>query len=59
MLYGTEIGAVDKKIEQITSVAEMRMLRWIFGATRNNRIRNEYVRESIEIASIVDKMKEN
>ena len=37
----------------------MRMLRWMSGVTRENKIRNEYIRGSIGVALIVDKMKEN
>jgi hypothetical protein len=35
------------------------MLRWMNGVTREDRIRNEYVRCSIVVASTVDKMREN
>jgi len=59
MLYGSECWMVDKKIEQITSVAEMRTLRWMSGVTREDRIRNEYVRGCIGVSSIVDKTREN
>ena len=59
MMYGTECWAVDRKIEQRMSVAEMRMLRWMSGVTREDKIRNEYIRGSIGVASIVDKMREN
>ena len=59
MLYGSECWAVDKKIEQRMSVAEMRMLRWMSGVTREDRIRNEYLRGSIGVAPIGDKMREN
>lgn len=46
---------VDKKLEHGISGAEMKMLRWISGVLRKNRIKNEYVRaESIGAASIVD-----
>jgi len=41
------------------SVAEMKMLRWISGMTREGRIGNEYVRKSIRADLIMDKMKEN
>jgi hypothetical protein len=41
------------------SNSEMRMLRWISGVTREERIKNEYVRDSVGVASIVDKMREN
>jgi len=35
------------------------ILKWMSGVTRENRIRNEYVRGCIGVGSIVDKMKEN
>jgi hypothetical protein len=41
------------------SVAKMRILRWMSGMTRENRIRNEYVKGSNGVASIVNKMTEN
>jgi len=37
----------------------MSMLRWMNVVTRKYRIRNEYVRGNIGVASIVDKMREN
>jgi len=40
------------------SVVEMKMLRWMSGVTRENRIRTEFVRGSIGIALIVDKVRE-
>jgi hypothetical protein len=40
------------------SVLEMRMLRWMSGVTRKDRIRNKYVRSSIGVVSIVNKMRE-
>jgi len=39
-------------------VAEMRMLRWICGHTRLDKIRNEVVRDKIGVASIEDKIRE-
>jgi len=39
------------------SVAQMRMLRWINGRTREDRIRNEG--GSIGVVSIVDKIRRN
>ncbi|XP_050534488.1 uncharacterized protein LOC126901782 [Daktulosphaira vitifoliae] len=37
----------------------MRMLSWMSGVTREDRIRNEHIRGSIDVTSIVDKMREN
>lgn len=37
----------------------MRMLRCISGVTREDRIRNEYIRSNIGVAPIVDKMPKN
>jgi hypothetical protein len=59
MLYGSECLAVDMRIEHCMSVAEMRMLRWTSRVTREDRIRNEYLKGSIGVASIVNKMREN
>jgi len=50
---------VDRRIKQSLSVVEIRMLKWMSGVTRDDRIRNEYVRGSTGVASIVVKMKEN
>jgi len=50
---------VDGKIEQRMSAAEIRMLRSMSGVTTEDKIRNEYLRGSIGIALIIDKMREN
>jgi len=41
------------------SLAEMRMFRWVSRVTSDNTIRNEYIRESVGVVSIMDKMREN
>jgi len=43
-------------MEKEISVAEMRMLRWMCGVTRVDKIRNEYIRGSIGVASIANKI---
>ncbi|KAG5624798.1 hypothetical protein H5410_010016 [Solanum commersonii] len=34
---------------------EMRMLRWMCGHTRGDKIRNEVIQEKVGVASVVDK----
>ncbi|KAL4194234.1 hypothetical protein AMTRI_Chr05g67600 [Amborella trichopoda] len=59
LLHGTECWAVEKQHAHRMSVAEIRLLRWISGKTRRDRIRNEYIRENLGVAPIGDKMKKN
>ena len=53
LLYGTECWAVKSQHEVQVSVVEMRMLRWMSGKTRHDRIRNDTVRERVGVAPIV------
>ncbi|KAL6498695.1 hypothetical protein OROGR_028242 [Orobanche gracilis] len=59
LLYGTECWAVKQCHVQKMNVAEMRMLRWMCGHTKKDRLRNEVIREKVRVASIEDKMMEN
>ncbi|KAL6573058.1 hypothetical protein OROHE_002534 [Orobanche hederae] len=45
LLYGTECWAVKQCHVQKMNVAEMRMLRWMCGHTKKDRLRNEVIRE--------------
>jgi len=45
MLYGTECWAIKSQHGSKVRVAEMRMLRWMSGKTRQDRIRNDTIRE--------------
>jgi hypothetical protein len=57
MLYVTECWAI-KKQHIHKSVAEMRMLTWMSGKTRKDKIRNECIRKNLGVASIGDKIRE-
>ncbi|KAH1190454.1 putative protein arginine N-methyltransferase 6 [Glycine max] len=59
ILYGTECWTVKSQHENRVGVAEMRMLRWMCGKTRQDKIRNEAIRERVGVAPIVEKMVEN
>jgi hypothetical protein len=46
MLYGAECWPTKRWHVQQLSVAEMRMLWWICGNTRRDRVRNDDIRET-------------
>jgi len=58
LLYGSECWPIKKTQVQRMKVAEMRMIRWMCGHTRLDKIRNEVIRSEIGVASIEDKMRE-
>ncbi|KAM7467464.1 hypothetical protein LguiB_015026 [Lonicera macranthoides] len=58
-VYGTECWAVKSQHENKLSVAEMRMLRWMSGKTRKDKIRNVTIREGVGVAPITEKMVES
>jgi len=60
MLYGIECWAVKKQHENKLSVTKMRrMLRWMFGKTRWDKIRNVNIRDRVGVSPIVEKMARN
>ena len=59
MLYGAECWAANKQQVHKMSVAEMRMLRWMCGKTRKDKIKNEFIRGNLGVAPIGDKMRES
>ena len=59
LLYGTECWANKKQNTQKISVTEMRMLRWMCGKTRMDKVRNEDTRSLVGVAPIEEKMREN
>ncbi|KAM1159490.1 hypothetical protein ACFX19_033225 [Malus domestica] len=59
MLYGTECWAVKHQHVHKMGVAKIRMLRWMCGHTRKDKIRNEDIRGKVRVAEIVGKLREN
>ena len=59
LLYGTECWAIKKQHTHKISVAEMRILRWMCGKTRMDKVRNEDIRSLVGVAPVEDKMREN
>ncbi|KAF3641230.1 Macro domain-containing protein [Capsicum annuum] len=58
MLYGAECWPIKNSHIQKMKVAEMRMLRWMCGLTRGDRVRNETIREKVGVTSVEDRMRE-
>ncbi|KAL6497468.1 Palmitoyl-protein thioesterase 1 [Orobanche gracilis] len=59
LLYGTECWAVKQCHVHKMSVVEMRLLRWMCGHTRKDRVRNEIIRTKVGVTCIENKMREN
>ena len=55
MLYGAECWPTKRRHVQQLSIAEIRMLRWICGHTRMDRVRNDDIRDRLGIAPIEKK----
>ena len=49
MMYGAETWAMKKAQEKKLDVAELRMLRWMSGVTKLDRIRNERIRGTTKV----------
>ena len=49
MMYGADTWAVKKAHEKKLDVAEMRMLRWMSGVIKLDRIRNERIRGTTKV----------
>ncbi|XP_013178320.1 PREDICTED: uncharacterized protein LOC106125595 [Papilio xuthus] len=59
LMYGSETWAVTQKNVNTIQVAEMKILRWMCGVSRLDKIRNEFVRGSLGVRDIADKMQES
>ena len=56
ILYGAECWPTKIQHVQQLSVAEMRILRWICGHTRIDRVRNDGIRDRLEVVPIEEKL---
>ena len=59
MLYGAETWATTKRQESRIEVNEMRMLRWMCGVTRKDKIRNEHIRGMTKVVQASTDQKDN
>ena len=57
-MYGAEPWALKKAQENKLEVAEMRMLRWMCGVTKLDKIRNERIRGTTKVGEITKKVQE-
>ena len=58
LLYSSETWPMKRAQEKRMEVAEMRMLRWMCGVTRLDRIKNYYIRGTVKVAEVTKKMHE-
>ena len=58
LIYGAETWALKKAQEKKLEVAEMRMLRWMCGVTKLDKIRNERMRGTTKLGAITKKVQE-
>ena len=58
MVYGLETVAVTKKQVEEMEVAEMKISRFAMGVTRKDKIRNEFIRDTVKVEWLGMKMRE-
>ncbi|XP_060776632.1 uncharacterized protein LOC132886093, partial [Neoarius graeffei] len=58
VMYGLETVPLTKRQEAKLEVVELRMLRFVMGVTRLDRIRNEHIRGTVHVESLGIKLRE-
>ena len=58
LMYGAETWVLKKAQENKLEVAENRMLRWMCGVTKLDKIRNERIRGTTKVGEITKKLQE-
>ena len=56
MLYGMETVVVTERQVGKMEVAELKMVRWVLGVTRKDKIRSKYMRGTVKVAKLGDKL---
>jgi hypothetical protein len=56
MLYGAEYWFTKRRYVQQLSVAEIRMIRWICGHTRRDRVWNDDIRERLGVTPVEEEL---
>ena len=59
VLYGSECWHLKKTQVRRLMVVEMRMVRWMCGFTRMDRVRNGVIRDLAKVTPIKEKMRES
>ena len=59
LLYGSETWILTKKLKSRIQATEMRVLRLIHGVTKRDRIRNENIRSTLSVESILTIIERN
>ncbi|PKA58475.1 ataxia telangiectasia mutated family protein [Apostasia shenzhenica] len=59
MIYGAECWPVKRKHINKINIAEMRMLRWMCGYTRKDKMINKYIQKKVGVAPIEHKLRES
>lgn len=58
LLYGAETWPIKKAQENKLEVAEMRMLRWMLGVTKRDKVRNNFIRGTAKVTEVTKKVQE-
>ena len=58
MVYGLETVAVTNKQVEEMEIAEMKILMFPMGVTRNDKIRNKYIRGTVKVERLGMKMRD-
>ncbi|XP_069988606.1 uncharacterized protein [Penaeus vannamei] len=58
ILYGSKTWPIKRMHEKKVNAAEMRMLRWMCGVTRKDKVRDDYIRGTVKVTEVCVKIQE-